>query len=115
VKTFFALLLLTHLTWAKNPADRNGLDSLLNSALSEESIARESYEQTEVAKRYYQEQFKPSSFPEVIAIADKETVTVGTHLNLEVKKSKQNPQLKKIIRELEDHWLERISEENSGN
>jgi hypothetical protein len=113
MKIFFTLLLLTNLTWAQNPADRNDLNYFLNSALSEESKVREKYEQTEISKRYYQEQFKPSSRPQVIAIDDKETVTVGTRLNLEMKKSNSNPKIRRTIRELEDQWIERISEENT--
>jgi len=103
------------MAWAANPADRNGLDALLDSALSEEQSVRETYEKTEIAKRYYQEQFKPSTEPEVIAIADREFVTVGTDFEVETKKVTANPQVKKVIPEDKDQVLERRADETTNH
>jgi len=111
MKTFFvALVLVTKISWAvTNPADRNGLDAVLNSAFKEQHEAYEKYNQTEIAKRYYQEQFNPSFAPEIISVGERETVTVETRFNLEAKKSKPSKAHKKILVEQHDIWLERLA------
>jgi hypothetical protein len=116
MKTFFTILLLmTHISWAEtNPANRNGLDAVLSSALSEHNEVKEIYNQMEIAKRYYQEQFNPSVTPEVIGISERETVTVETRLDLEVKKEKPSRKLQKATAEHQKYWFKRAAQDRAN-
>ena len=109
MKTLFVILLAANITWAKNPADRNGLDSLLDSAISEQQSAVKTYEQTEAAKRYYQHQFRPSAKPEIVAIGDQESITVNSNLDLAVKKSRPTLEREKAIQDQQEVLLERLA------
>jgi hypothetical protein len=113
-------VLISSTSWSKshNPADRNGLDSLLDQTLSEQNEVIHSYEKTEVAKKYQQKEFLPSSTPEALGILDEETVTVSSpsyeSISSEDRVMANKARLemrKKLLEEQEEALFDRIAAE----
>lgn len=93
---------------AKNPADRNGLDSLLKETEVESQTANKIYDKTTQVERFKQEDFRPSAIPEVVATLESESIVVDTKWKPDPSHSKSKTEFKA---QQQKKNIERLSEE----